>query len=773
MHDLSIGKSVFTYLKNGKFYNTEIDWNTEIELEEQDILDEVNHQITDTTSSIYGDTNFLKYVNDIFYSKSGIEKFLNSSSIYKTRLELILLQFGSYEFIKESSRVFQESSEDQKEKLLIELDKRINNIQSAILQNCKELKSEDFSQIINYTSKLEQVYLKYLENYAPQRMVQYTTAPINFTILENMQELKEESLNGTEMSEIADKLIDFNSMYDLENIIKIFNLYTLSQSATTEENRNDYFHQIDQITLGGVTAHGINKSLLNLANISCVMTFEKIADNIPYRINTLGEKKENLVEETIYLINILKSLKNFYLQKGIYNQETLKKLLSESLFLNKILQISYLKILPENEQKKLDYEIENFFEKEDVDYPQMDKLDKSIEHKKEMDESEVLELFESSMIFMLKDGIIPTKYCEHLVGELLNSESILNIKLNDSQKQIIMENFARIKSKQLTNSENYITYSTELYNRNNGIGITVGEHMPGFIRLIPKICDDNTMNTILNIVTIYHELRHEQQKRSISSNEYNHLTYMMVKESAIRLMDYDFYSRNYDSMYEELDAEYFAIKNTIKFLTTLELGNFRQDQKYITIMQTLEDKKTNIENRFLFAKTKNGKDGKNMQVEIFLDEKIKENPELLEKFPIFRIEYNEDGTRKSIEQIFTDFTIICREKNNRLGNYDLYKYILFSRVGKNWDECMEISDIEVPKDLSYATREALNKLKYAIVEKGVEKISGDIEDVIPGMMEQDRILHGEERLDFIQANEKITPEMRSKYKTIFGDNDER
>ena len=152
---------------------------------------------------------------------------------------------------------------------------------------------------------------------------------------------------------------------------------------------------------------------------------------------------------------------------------------------------------------------------------------------------------------------------------------------------------------------------------------------------------------------------------------------------------------------------------------------------------------------------------------------VKNNPDLLKRNQILRVEYNEDGTRKSITQIFEDFTTICRVKENRMGNYDLYKYILLSRAGRDIDEMENFEKCEIPEDLSDSSKKALSLLRAGIIERSLSKKLDKDERIIPGKLDSLMELSAEAMREFELVDERMTLEMEEKYNSIISDDAER
>lgn len=745
MHKESIGNNVFSYFYNGKLYATEVDWETELDLEESDIINEL---FNNSSSVLYQNEEFKQFFNEVFYSENGIEKLLDDSdertTLYRTHIELALLKFGSYEFISTccNRKIFKNSTKEQRELLFKKLDSRIKKIQRMLIEFSKNPNNSDY--IEEYTRNSRKLYLNYLRNYAPQRLKDYTETSIDVQLFQGIMQIKELSLQELAYEDLFDESLNFENIYDLSNVLNIVKLYVRLKDTKTVEERENIFKQIDMLTLKGISMHGLFPGLTNLINTASINSICKVIDNIPIRINMCDESEKADISEELNLISrIVRSLSN-------YNREPddSVNLLSSSIFFNKLIQISKLGILSEEDQSKLNKILNDSLMPETIKVPDMSAFDEYINSRNRMPDKEAKEFFNSTMKILLKDGLIPSKYSEYLIIQLLDVNSFFYKNINAVQRTIIMENFARNRAKSLCDKDIYISYSTNLKQTN-----TVGEHTKRCVRLLLTSYDIPLVNTVVDIVTMHHELRHEQQSQSMDDNNNDYLTYMMIKEKVLSSDDYNFYNRNYDYMYNELDAEYFGLKATINFIKSLASNNLKNTTEYRTIVNKLEERKRSLEERFLNANIKTDKDGEKIEINSAVQQKIMESPELLEKYPVLQVEFNKDGSKKSLEQIFSEFTVVCREKNNRLGNYDLYKYVLLSNVDKEFDG----EKLIIPDDLTPITKLALEKLKKSLINAR-EKIEDKTLE-----------LNENEKSDFENANENMDSETRKKYGFVLGD----
>jgi len=770
MHKSSIKQKRNAYILNGKIYENEIDWEEEATLLEQDIIQYLSSIYNDTEGSpLYKNEEFKDFYEKVLLGENGIDLLLNSSeeqNMYKNNIILAILKYGNAEYVnslgnkQRYGKLFPATTTEQKDRLFGLLDKQASTIQKAILNMGSNASAEQVN-----------IYENYIQYFLPQRLSTISANIEIMNILKDTQELKSRYFMA--MPDLTDKVLDFWIECKCDIVMQLVNLMPeLTRSDITQDELLQYSCNIDRLTMYGVSGLGIVEGIVSFMSILNTSTLEKIIDNIPYKISVLKrDKSEDISREVEILCNSLQSL--YTINSKLSQDQLYKIMLYPHTFTQKIIQLLELGILPKSEQEKLENAIEMYLSRTEVNYPDMEEYDKYINRQEEMPPKEADRFFRDSLIFILKDGIIPERYNEYMLSELIDENSAISKNFNTIQQNIILENFARSKAKQILGKDIYISYSNAL-NQSTGDGkIKVGEHMPNFIRLVNNSDNDIAMSTVLNLVTIYHEIRHEYQDQCISQSKFNHLTYLMLKESILEREDISFYNTNYSTMYKELDAEYFALRQVKNFLNSLANDNTKESDKYKIFIREIQKRQQSVEEQFTIAPNKRGKVGDIFNVEEKIDEMVKNNPDLLKRNQILRVEYNEDGTRKSITQIFEDFTTICRVKENRMGNYDLYKYILLSRAGRDIDEMENFEKCEIPEDLSDSSKKALSLLRAGIIERSLSKKLDKDERIIPGKLDSLMELSAEAMREFELVDERMTLEMEEKYNSIISDDAER
>ena len=730
---------------NGKYYAKPVDFDKLVSEQADKIIEDLESKLENSSSKVYHDEGFRQYIESV--RNGDIEAILHPDNpFYKSQFELAVLEFGSYELVQ---RLLITSSDKEANDFLEELDQSVFRIQDALTTFCVEQRQQ---RGINYTKKMQKIYRNFLENFAPQRLPYYTEPPVNVKMLAGMMVLKEESLKSfmeADATELVNLFSDFNNIYRLDVIIQLISLYQKLAVETDMVKQNELSIMIDNLTKNGISVSGNTQAIMNFVLPNSTQTMNQMIENFVFRpVYYHHSDKLDISEDFDTLLQKYAGIKSFFTLDQIYG--------NDSTF-HKLLQLSRLNILPEKEKKKLNEYLDHEFGRKDIPDIDMTKFDQKIESREKFSSQEVMEFYQDVIQLTVKQGIMPAKYNEFLISKLLENNPEFIEALNDNQKEIIVEHFASMKSKQLFGDSNYITFSTHFFDHDGGM--TLGLHQPGLIKLRPIEAKNQSMTTLLNIITIFHELRHEQQQRSMDSQEYNHLIYMMEKERIFTSQSHSYYNKNYSTIYEELDAEHYALDRTLRFVKTLPLGReFHNSQNCQEMLRYVEARRDDTMQGFQRASTKEMKDGKIAEVEEAFDELIAQNPEVLKKKPIFRVEYNEDGTRKPVSQIFQEFINVMRFPKNRLGNYDLYKYVLLSRAGRDLEECIKLTEIDIPKDLTPSTRNALEKMRYVAFFKGIGE---------PMPESKQPITLDEE------TEEKITPEAQSTYQEIFGEGEDR
>ncbi len=187
------------------------------------------------------------------------------------------------------------------------------------------------------------------------------------------------------------------------------------------------------------------------------------------------------------------------------------------------------------------------------------------------------------------------------------------------------------------------------------------------------------------IRVMFHEMQHAVQENNIDKGKIDYLTYNFIKEIIIEEYDSRFYEDNYESIFMESDARIEEILEALKFLQELnpEIANkvknnqmkkYEQEREKYPIYKGSVKKMSIGENK--------------IDISSYVGLLIRNNPQILTEYPILAVEYNADGTSKSIETMLQEFEQrqdTDSEESKRI--YSIY-YGIISKALEN----IEVSD---------------------------------------------------------------------------------
>jgi len=689
---------------NGKYYPEEVDFDKIIENQKAKIIEDLENKFNNANIKVYEDEKFKKYIESV---KAGdIDSVLNpENKLYRQEFDLTVLKFGSFEFVQD---YFKSTDDETKNGYFEDLDAKIIDFQRTII------KLSETPNVLVLAGNLKLLYCNFLRNFAPQRLQYYTRYPIKVEILKNMQTIKDTSAKIQQEAGAYNIAIEsdyFNKVYCLDNICQVIDLYQEFNEENDFVGKQEILAKIDKLTSSGVRVSGNVMGLINLTNSTSSQTLCQMVDSLARRMHVY--QKPNISEDFDVTLKKFTSLKSI---------SSIESLYSNSLALNKLIQLSRLDLLQDEERKKLNDFLDNEFERTGISQIDMSRFDQKINQKENFSHEEAEEFYNSVMRITFRDGKMPVKYNEFLIARLVEENPEFSNVLNSANKIIILENFASNRAEQALGKKYYVTFSNR-FDKDD----TQGEHTSGFIKLRPIPFENQSMDTVLKIATIFHEIRHGEQEKSLKEEQLNHVLYMMLKENIINNNDFGFYEKNYATMYTELDAEFFALSRMTRFLETLEVTQeFRKSKNCESIKQVVGRKLQAAKDGFSKAQTKEFSDGKMVSVEERFDEFVKSNPEIVEQEPLLKVEYNDDGSKKEIPQLFKEFIEKIKSEKDVGDNYDLYKYILLSNASRNPEAIGKLEDIQLPEDLKPSVKMALEKLRQVILarrieEKGIEK----------------------------------------------------
>jgi len=169
----------------------------------------------------------------------------------------------------------------------------------------------------------------------------------------------------------------------------------------------------------------------------------------------------------------------------------------------------------------------------------------------------------------------------------------------------------------------------------------------------------NQEKNIPGIVDFLHGIGHEIQHASRSENytkepiDYNAI--LIAKESICRNKYRGFYTKNYDALASENDAEIQGWYRAVEVLKKYDPNLLQAYKEEINeIIQELKEKDSN--SKIILITEKDRVTGERSKVISYgVDKVIRENPEeMMGIYPILHLEYNKDGSKKTYEQLMED-----------------------------------------------------------------------------------------------------------------------
>lgn len=144
---------------------------------------------------------------------------------------------------------------------------------------------------------------------------------------------------------------------------------------------------------------------------------------------------------------------------------------------------------------------------------------------------------------------------------------------------------------------------------------------------------------------MFHEARHVVQFANMANDKnYYRYNYNILKDTILsNYLDRSVYDRNHNRFLFEIDADIQGLKDYYEVLG--KIGRLTSVDKE-KMSKIDENEQFSIDYSYDL-----NVDGYNYFKGDLFDDILKENPDLLDEYPILKIEYNSDGTRKSIIEI--------------------------------------------------------------------------------------------------------------------------
>lgn len=414
------------------------------------------------------------------------------------------------------------------------------------------------------------------------------------------------------------------------------------------------FKELSINKLMSVFDYDIEKLITLIINLDYVKNSEKglLVKDLFYKfLNSEGYiyllylMRSELINNKIINIFFTEQIKsiifNYALKDVGLNKENVIYLLNNNVYNDSL--IAYAYDLNDKEVNELLFSL-NLITNEDI----------NVEIKQE---DSLLEMFDKIKQYNKINKIIDINLALAFLEKYFNNELELNIDIMKAIIRTIITEY--MKESKINN----IKVMFDNQNNSNGSYSNDGENKYIFINeksiesfLSKDIKDINKFNLF---ITMFHEMRHAVQEKNRENNNYDFDTYFMLKETIIKKYDINYYNSNYKIVLEEIDARRGGIDNTIEFFQSCfpQISNI--------VEYNLKRKKENYDYSDCSNKIISITEKEEYINNIF-DKLLSVHTDLLDKYPILKLEYDNNGNVKSYEEL-------CVENNNELIS-DIIRY---------------------------------------------------------------------------------------------------
>ena len=299
--------------------------------------------------------------------------------------------------------------------------------------------------------------------------------------------------------------------------------------------------------------------------------------------------------------------------------------------------------------------LKNKFEdvKNNSEIPEMNKYEQEVNSLADMDETQFDNFIEDIKKLKNCEGTIPEKYCDYLIKQKLNSESILNQHLEKYWpvfKRVFEDKRRHVLSEY--GIDDYIVQVTDKLDEE-----TLGVQGFRYIRFNEQQIKDLSEKNMDALDTLFHEARHAYQNKRIYNDKiYTSDQYKMLKEDIIKQKKPNFYKENYIKMYKEIDARIHGKIGAYKYLKQLGFSNKKiLDNEGKDFMECYIEQQKLERRVYNSAKIKKDDDGKKRDMKKIFRNILIDNTDFLERYPVLSIEYDENGERRSGFSILEDY----------------------------------------------------------------------------------------------------------------------
>lgn len=245
-------------------------------------------------------------------------------------------------------------------------------------------------------------------------------------------------------------------------------------------------------------------------------------------------------------------------------------------------------------------------------------------------------------------GIIPYDICEYLILEMLKPDSVISVDYKfwaDFRECIFCDFLTNMQIKKYKISD----YYNFVKKMDDARGKYKGKHDE--IILDEDIIYNFSNVSIRALITAFHELIHLEQDKMIKKENFSGYGYQILKENIIANYLEDFKKKKYWIMIKEMYARKNAIEDTIDYLKKLQLDINTLKVFYNSKRILLDEYKTIVCDDFKKCLIKRKYGNLKININQKFNSIAKKNPKIISENSIFKYEYNNDGTKKKLNEM--------------------------------------------------------------------------------------------------------------------------
>lgn len=229
---------------------------------------------------------------------------------------------------------------------------------------------------------------------------------------------------------------------------------------------------------------------------------------------------------------------------------------------------------------------------------------------------------------------------------------------------------------------------------------------------------------VLPLQIIFHEIVHAMQSEVVDkilpyeeNKRYNLQIYMITLENMLKKIDKDFYDTNYKKVYKEKNADKVGLYYAMVYLKKYIPESYKKHDKN-KINKTFQEYDIDYYNTYIecLGSTENYFE----TMDVLVKTAIIKNKKILDKYPVLKLGYNEDGTNKNIIELIEQRKILLQNQSSEEID-ELFEVLINKKnYGQNYDETFKM---EVSLLLKYIEEtKTQDKFVYNLLKYRIKKI---------------------------------------------------